>query len=441
MLLKVAAGLGALLVRPSSTLFPPHSHAQAVFTYRSGRVAWHHILTHPDLPPAYYVGGNWTSHCTRIHDPASTDIAFCEDIAFWDHRDAHGALTDRHVLLGCDPNRKAWNTVMGPLRDPDPRGHLFLYVPRTHAVHRVALVGYPPAHDFHPLGMDVTPSESGAPSTLFVVNHARARTTVEQFVLDPARPAEAQYVRTLRAPYFVSPNALALTSPTSFFVSNDHLVTRRLPGWIGRVLPLVETIAGLPLSWVAHVAVHASDVDADGVALTHTLAVPGIPFANGVALSPARDHLAIASTSLGRVYIYTVAPASASSTAAPALTLAHTIPVPFFPDNLVYDDDGALIVTGHPHFPALVGVAANKTDARAPSWVVSITPSGGEKRYDTAPVPVERFTPHVETHNVETLFQSDGSVFGSSSTTLRDVRTGTIYVAGLYQQGILACHP
>ncbi|KAF8434072.1 hypothetical protein L210DRAFT_3553981 [Boletus edulis BED1] len=416
----------------------------AVVVHRSGRVVWHHILTTPNLPDAYYVGGNWTSHCSLIRDPASNDINFCEDITFWDHHDVHGALTDRLVLLGCDPNRKAWNTVMGPLRDPNPRGHLFLYVPTTHTVHPVALQGYPAQHDFHPLGMDIFPSHNGASSNLFIVNHARAQTTVEQFVLDPARPTEARYVRTLRLPYFVSPNAIALTSPTSFYVTNDHLLTRRLPNPIGHVLPVVETVVGLPLGWVAHVALHPSNSEDDDVVLTHTLAALGVPFANGIALSPSHTQLAVASTSLGLVYVYTV------DASTPSLTLSHTIPVPFFPDNIVYDDDGALIVTGHPHFPALIHVAANKTGAMAPSWAVSLTPRSGRdaraaqgrRSYDQlAPLSASRFASAVATHEVETLFQSDGSVFGSSSTTLRDARTGAIYIAGLYEEGMLVCRP
>ncbi|KAF8127065.1 hypothetical protein EV363DRAFT_1347075 [Boletus edulis] len=390
---------------------------KAVVVHRSGRVVWHHILTTPNLPDAYYVGGNWTSHCSVIRDPASNDINFCEDITFWDHHDVHGALTDRLVLLGCDPNRKAWNTVMGPLRDPNPRGHLFLYVPTTHTVHPVALQGYPAQHDFHPLGMDIFPSHNGASSNLFIVNHARAQTTVEQFVLDPARPTEARYVRTLRSPYFVSPNAIALTSPTSFL--------------------LVETVVGLPLGWVAHVALHPSSSEDDDVVLTHTLAALGVPFANGIALSPSHTQLAVASTSLGLVYVYTV------DASTPSLTLSHTIPVPFFPDNIVYDDDGALIVTGHPHFPALIHVAANKTGAMAPSWAVSITPRSGRDARAAQSLEVVRstFASAVATHEVETLFQSDGSVFGSSSTTLRDARTGAIYIAGLYEEGMLVCRP
>ncbi|KAF8557148.1 hypothetical protein OG21DRAFT_1505795 [Imleria badia] len=431
MLFKAATGLATLL---------------AVFIYRSGRVAWNHILTIPDLPDAYYVGGNWTSHCSLIKDPSSNDINFCEDITFWDYHDAHGALTDRLVLLGCDPNRQAWNTVMGPLLDPNPRGHLFIYVPRTNAVHRLTLDGYPAGHDFHPLGMEVYPSHNGSSSNLFIVNHARAQTTIEHFVLDPARLEEARYVRTLRSPYFVSPNSIALTSPTSFYVSNDHLLTRRLPNPIGHVFPVVESIAGLPLSWVTHVSIH-EDANTDDFTLSHTVSALGISFANGVALSPGHTHLAIASTSLGVVHFYTV------DTNTTALAFSHSVPVPFFPDNIVYDDDGALIVAGHPHFPSLVNIAANKTGATSPSWAVSLTPlsdttrfasdrDARARRYDErAPSSASKFAPAVTTHEVETLFQSDGSMFGTSSTTLRDAKTGTIYVAGLYEEGMLVCQP
>ncbi|KAG9314837.1 hypothetical protein JVU11DRAFT_3933 [Chiua virens] len=305
------------------------------------------------------------------------------------------------------PGTPSW----APSLTPPRAGHLFLYVPTTAIVHRVTLKDYPAGHDFHPLGMDVYPSTNGSSSTLFIVNHAREETTIEQFVLDPGHPTEAQYIRTLRAPQFVSPNALAMTSPTSFYVSNDHAVTRRVPG-VGHVLPVVESIGGFPLSWVAHVSLD----DGDAGTLTHTVVARGIAFANGVARSPDHTQLAVVSTSLGLVHLYTI-----DDSVTGALTFSHSVPVPFFPDNIMYDDTGALVVAGHPHFPSLVAVAANKSGAMAGSWAVSLTPlsntthfaseSDARKRaYDErAPTSAAKFAPAVTTHEVETLFQSDGS--------------------------------
>jgi hypothetical protein len=167
-------------------------------------------------------------------------MKYCEDAVFWERVDRNGAVVDKVLLLSCDPNRKAWNTVMGPLRDPSPRGALWFYdvgavgaEPR-----RIALEGYPEEHDFHPLGLDVYPAQPNQPySNLFVVNHARNGSTIEQFTLSWDDPDRAHWVRTLSGPELVAPNALALTSPTSFYLTHDHRFTRRLPGILGKTYP------------------------------------------------------------------------------------------------------------------------------------------------------------------------------------------------------------
>ena len=131
----------------------------------------------------------------------------------------------------------------------------------------------------------------------------------------------------------------------------------------------------------------------------------------------------------------------------------HPVPVPFSPDNVIFDEHGALIVTGHPHFPSLIVVAANKTDALAPSWVVSIAPrargADGEvlstlpAEYDLqAPISASGKVSAVLSHEIETLFQSNGTGFSSSSTGLLDSTTGTLYVTGLYaEDGAMVCKP
>lgn len=407
------------------------------FVYRNGRIFRHHILTHPNLPAVYYAGGDYKDHCSIVKDEQSNTISSCEDMAFWDHLDAEDHLTRRFVLLGCDPNRKAWNTVMGPLRNPEPFANLWIYSTETTSLEPITIENYPMGHDFHPLGMEAYPSKAGATSNLFIVNHARANTTIEQFVLDPAQPTKATHVRTLTSSHFISPNSVALTSSTSFYVSNDHLMTCRLPSPFGKVLPLIESIGGLPLGWLAHVT-----LSPDGTTFEHKIVASGVPFANGVAVSPDGAQVALSATSMGQVYIYTRNPSTND------LVFSHSITVPFLPDNIIYEDSGTLIVTGHPHFPALTAVAANKTGAQAPSWAVSLrsivstTHVVGDRSYDLrAPLSASVIAPAAPAHDVETLFQSDGSVFGCSSTTLVDSRTRSLYMVGLYEEGMLICHP
>ena len=360
---------------------------------------------------------------------------------------------------------------MGPLRDPNPLGGLWLYAhgaptttgggrtaaPRILApdvapnrAHRIALVGYPEGHDFHPLGAAVWPSYEGNASALYVVNHARARTVIEQFTISPARPLEAHHVRTISSRFFVSPNALALTAPDAFYVTNDHLITRRWP-LIGHFLPIIETLLALPLGFVSHVTLAPPGAPRD--IARHTFAKLFLPLPNGIAVNALGNRLAVSSSSLGQVNIYARNPATDSLP-----QLLNTVPLPFVPDNLHYSRARStgienIIVTGHPNFPDLGAVAANKTGAAAPSWVVAIVPkiehgSKPDVVFDSdAPISASSKLPSDGARwSLQTLFQSDGvesaGGFGSSSTGLYDPDTGNLYVTGLYAEGgMMVCKP
>lgn len=466
--------------------------------YRNGEVIKNTILVKSPLPKGYIAGGNFDTDCKDLGSAASPEVASCEDAAFWDLHDASGKLTERRLVLGCDPNRHNWNTVMGPLRNPDPRGTLWLYSehittpsntgshptgakekaaslldkirgtankktpqqtsqPSTetagHRLQKLELKNYPEGHDFHPLGLEIWPSYGGNGSYLYTVNHARARTVIEQFLLDPADPTTATHIRTITHPWFISPNALALTSPDSFYVSNDHLFTRRLP-ILGHFVPITETLLGLPFSFVAHVTLNPpSSPPSTPTIAEHTIEAPFIPFSNGVSLSPGGSEVAIASTTLNKVLFYT------RDKTTNRLTYKTAVPVPFCPDNIRYyapeshnDETASLIVAGHPHFPSVAQVAANKTGAVGQSWVVSITKQPGvdkdskAKTYDVqAPFSANEkvpFTALPKGYAVETIFQSNGTGFSTGATGLKDSLTGNFYITGLYApQGAMVCKP
>jgi hypothetical protein len=324
---------------------------------------------------------------------------------------------------------------MGPLRNPDPHGALWLYTPGR-APQPIALTEYPQEHDFHPLGLEIWPSHDGNGSNLYVINHARQRTFIEHFILDPAKPTAARHVRTISSPYFLSPNSIALTSPHSFFLSNDHLMTRRIP-IVGDFLSLFESVLSLPFGYVLHVTLSP---DTQPTILNISVPVPFVPFANGVALSPDGSTLAVASSSLAQVRLYDRDPATNTLT-----RRAHTIDFPFAADNVRFSDDGTLFVAGHPHFPSLIHLSANKTEV-APSWAIAIPPLSSEKfvsptEFDLdAPTSSNGLVPGVP--GMTTVFQSDGQGFSSAATALKDDKTGALYVTGLYaEKGFIVCKP
>ncbi|KAI0303837.1 hypothetical protein B0F90DRAFT_1334880 [Multifurca ochricompacta] len=420
--------------------------------WRNGQTARTILIPTPDFPHGYYAEASHSEHCTSVKDTPSNGMRYCEDAAFWERVDSGGTIIGKVLLLSCDPNRKAWNTVMGPLSDPTPRGALWFYdIQDIEARPRqVTLEGYPEGHDFHPLGFDIYPSQPNQPhSNLFVVNHARNSSTIEQFVMSWDTPDRAQWVRTLSGPELVAPNALALTSQTSFYLTHDHRFTRRLPGVLGKTLPIIESTLALPLGWATHVTIPTTSTQSESQSATHITIASRIPFANGIAISPDGAQVAIASTTLCEVLFYS------RDINTQALSLHGRVPTPFAPDNIIFDSSGSLIVAGHPHFQALVAVAANRTAARAPSWVVSITPTligaeagvnQGQKedssRWDLdAPVPASRKVRGVLGYELRTLYQSDGSAFSAASTALRDAETGVVYIVGLYEDGLMVCSP
>ncbi|KAG6900683.1 hypothetical protein C0993_004993 [Termitomyces sp. T159_Od127] len=402
----------------------------------------------------YYADGDFNTDCTNLK--GGPDLKYCEDAAFWDRLDAQGNLLSHALVLSCDANRKNWNTVMGPLNDPEPMGSLWLYEPNEEnlkragrnamtdpdELQRVELKGYPTNHDFHPLGIEIYPSYAGNISNVYVVNHARARTVIEQFTLNPSSPTVANYVRTVASPYFHSANALALTSPDSFYVTNDHLFTRRLP-YIGHILPILESLFAFPLGWVSHVTLNSATSSGPPIR-AHQFSALLIPFPNGIAVSHDGTQVALASTTLGKILFYERNPKTNDLT-----RIIESVPVPFTPDNIRYTHDGsALIVTGHPHFPSLAAVAGRKA-LTAPSWVVSINAKSSKEdiqpkiSFDQkTPISAMGKVPPVAGREVTTLFQSDGSGFSSSSTGLKDPKSGALYITGLYaEDGVIVCRP
>ena len=226
-------------------------------------------------------------------------------------------------------------------------------------------------------------------------------------------------------------NSIAALSPTSILVSNDHFFTRRGPSPWKHFAPMVESVLMLPTGTVVHLEFATGELRASTVA-------KGIPFANGLALSPDRKEVAVAACSSASVRLY-----SLEENGGVSLKYKTAVQVPFSADNLDYTHDGRLIVAGHPHFPGLVNFSKGEAD-KAPSWVVEIanrTSTGVTKGEDDkqSPYPITKRTSSHADYSVQTMFMSDGSLFSSSSTGLWDPEAGKLFATGLYADGILVC--
>lgn len=345
------------------------------------------------------------------------ELSFCEDAE---------DIGSGWVLFSCDLNRGHWNTVMGPLRDPRPRGGLWVWSAASGATsepHLLPLTGYPLHADFHPLG---TSYHAGS-GRLFVVNHGREAGSIEVFDItrgdesDVASRWEALYVRTLRHPLAThTPNSLVALSPYSVLVTNDHLFARRPPtdleqlratyaqldvasSWlppsmqasttdalarlasnalVANIAPRLETMLGLPGGWVAQLRFN----DDDENDVQARMVARNIPFANGVALSPDGATLAVASTTSPAVRLYGLPSSGATDGDGWLPTLGSRrgidydeVAMPFTPDNLGFaagkgDNTWRLTVAGHANPLQLLRLAAQPYDdtRSASSWVVAV---------------------------------------------------------------------
>ncbi|PWN29908.1 hypothetical protein BDZ90DRAFT_765 [Jaminaea rosea] len=379
------------------------------------------------------------------------ELSFCEDA---EH------LVGGWVLFSCDFNRGRWNTVMGPLEDPEPRGSLWIWDARNGSEEEeegprvLSLSGYPKERDFHPLG---TAYHEGS-GRLFVVNHARDASSIEVFDLvhDRVNGAwEAHYVLSLRHPLAThTPNAIVALGATSLLVTNDHLLARRpprdieqlqatyralSPDWlpssliaplarlasnplVANLAPRLETILGLGGGWVAQLRF----TDDEASAAEARLVATGIPFANGLAISPDGSTLAVASTTTPGVRMYAfTAPPSGDGWAEPLGRRRgvsyDVVSTPFAPDNVAFSrtsrspkgkesdktpwGGAKLVVAGHANPIQLLSLARGpydldnegKKQKKASSWVVAIDVvaaiEGGESEQeedDQAPHPALR---------------------------------------------------
>ncbi|KAK4693393.1 arylesterase / paraoxonase, partial [Phenoliferia sp. Uapishka_3] len=358
---------------------------------------------------------------------APLPLKYCEDATTWD---VSGRGSNKLVVLSCDPGRKEWNTVMGPMKDAAPKGQLWVVDPSLDEPHAipVGLKNFPGTiSDFHPMGIEVF-HHMGKGDILYVVNHQKDRSTVEVFELTIAKSkvmrVVAIYLTTLSHPSISTgaPNSIAVISPTQFYLSHDHHFSRRSTGFFNAWLNRVETLAALPLSKIDLIT-HSLPKAKTFSDISITAVASGLAFANGLALSHDHSTLAVASTTHRKILFYTIDPSSHS------LTLKEKVSVPYYPDNLSvaplewnsdeFDTTTSFISAGHPHFFSLAAVAAGKSrgakDTHPGSWVTLVSPrktNVTEADDLGATFPTSARATQSGKWELRTLFQSDGNRIG-----------------------------
>ncbi|BFZ55053.1 hypothetical protein PYCC9005_002091 [Savitreella phatthalungensis] len=393
------------------------------------------------------------------------------------------------ALLSCDPGRGEWNTVMGPLDKPDPRGKLWLYDyagSKKSTELDLQASGFPSDRDFHPLGLAKYASDDKL--SLFVVNHNRFGPTIEVFEGSWTKKKASHAMQLTWKKTFgpdeeiISANAIAAVDHDHLYVTNDHASTRLHSGSVASVF---ETFTGVlnPRSFVSHIDLRTGNI---------TRAAERVPFANGIAYGRYSTNIYVVSSTRGSVLVY-------DTTNPIKLRRIDEIKFGYILDNIdvvertvtqhnletlekEYFETEELYVGGHPKYFGSAGLLAVKAaphtglsdvdpqaapgDKRqAPSWISSarqFTTYERSRVKSDKPLnerPVHELYPlsknatwhePILKDNVRgkakgrewrkrTIYQNDGREFRTAAGMAIDVHRNIGVSGGLYEQGVLVC--
>lgn len=318
------------------------------------------------------------------------------------------------AIISSDPGRVSWNTLwvgsfdvwlplwfsdlkhQGRSQTSQQQGRLLLYdYGGSGSLREIDLVNYPATSDFHPLGVGLYREEKDSRARLFVVNQGHDKSCVEVMDLD-YEDGRAVHVcsvtdnnHTIRSPNSVSP-----VSYTSFYVTIDQcLIRRRHP-----FLSFTERVLGLPLGWVTFV-----DFEIPSKPIC-TIVAGGIPFANGILVTPTGKEVLVASTSTDTIRIYERDPETDALSGK-----YNNVYMTFHPETLSFDrsldrndptvftSNGnflrGVVATGCPDAGRLFCMAKNPHGCVAPSVVAEVRRGHGP---DLSPFPGSLFNLHTK---------------------------------------------
>lgn len=262
--------------------------------------------------------------------------------------------------------------------------------------------------DFHPLGMTLDKDR------LYIINlahHAPASVEVFEIVSDALR-----HVQTIRHPFIHTPNSISSWgNDGSFFFTNDHHFIRGIP-------KVIENYARIPLGSLGFY--NATSQEAYKVK-------GGLLFPNGVECDKSQSTVFVAETYKMEVKKYAVVVQEEDGKLQVSAAAVDQIKVPGTSvDNLHYDKvSGDLIISGHPNGLALVKKCQHATEQEN----VPMPPSRIVVWHTTSTT-----TTHTQS-KMETVFEDDGTTYGSASTGATDHKNNKLLISGLYEKGIMIC--
>jgi len=341
-------------------------------------------------------------------------LPYCEDFA--------AIPNSPLLLLSCDQERHKWNHVSGNIPSGLRAGEVWIFDPTspTEPPRRVHLG----VEDFRPLGISATNTTSG--TRFFVVNQALAGARVEVFDLS-RDTSEAKHTATLQHARIASPNSVAATSSTGFYLTNDLFFARRGSAHVAALA--AELLTAAPGGSLVHVSL-STEMGVERAQVVSRLAA-----GNGVAVDTATNRV-WAAASLKGVYEFHYDPADPAR-----VGNARFLRAAVLVDNLVFAA-GEVFASG---FTSLWGFfeSSRNPEAKRPGGLTAkVLPllkmredavEVVKRKYDIANSALRR-----EEWRWETVFVDDGAFFGAVSTGA--ILEGGRYVGvSLLERGVVVC--
>lgn len=249
-----------------------------------------------------------------------------------------------------------------------------------------------------------------ATRTLYVVNHGEHPPGIEVFTVSEDATA-LTWEKTITHELLRTPNSIQPISEHELYISNDHhYEVRDHP-----VLAKMENFLHIAKGNVVYLNTKTNEAK---VVAAHQ-------FPNGIGRLN-ETHLAIASTTGLSTYIFEIQPDH-------SLNQTARIMNDFWVDNLRVDSAGTLLMTGHPYALMLEGVAVNNHKYNLDMERLDGLDPNERPRAGSI---VAEWDGNAEL-KTKVLYYDDGSEYGTSTTTARDVKRGVGFVVGLYEKGVL----
>lgn len=343
--------------------------------------------------------------CRRIEDPI---LQACEDMWF--------SESSRQLFLACsDPlSRKQWMPNVGRLNasgralddaiiamsvdSPQRSSYLYRILEAPGDLHLIGLTGVDSPHGISFFLVNAKPSTDPSTGELVDNGAVGANQTIERFALSPPHGSDLKHVRSFSHAGITTPNNIAAMGKNAFYFTNDH--GPHNVGLQHHLSPLLGT----------------GDVSFCTSAKGCRTVASGLKFPNGLIRDPKDGYVYVPSTLDGSITVYRPQPDY-------GLELVDVIHTGYPLDNLSQDSNGDIWAAA---FPKMISASRGFDDPLGPtppSTILRIRRRADKSGWDWEKV----------------LEDAKGEVLPLTTTVVHDVKTGRLFMSGIFSPFITVC--